>query len=120
MSFVQCSIRHFDRSLDDVFDLQDRVAISAAGVIEPALQAAEARRFAHRPANDLTTAYDLYLRAPRSFAVTPAAARLRLLVLLLLPAATRTASTISDSPDDNESVILSPPSAMQATTRSFQ
>ncbi len=52
----------FDGSLEDVFDLQDQVAISVAGVIEPALQAAEGRRSAGRPAGDLT-AYDLYLRA---------------------------------------------------------
>jgi TolB-like protein len=52
----------FEGSLEDVFDLQDKVAISVAGVIEPALQAAEAGRSAHRPTNDLT-AYDLYLRA---------------------------------------------------------
>lgn len=52
----------FDGSLEDVFDLQDNVASSVAGVIEPALQAAEAARSAHRPTNDLT-AYDLYLRA---------------------------------------------------------
>ena len=52
----------FDGSLEDVFDLQDKVAISVAGVIEPALQAAEIRRSAERPTNDLT-AYDLYLRA---------------------------------------------------------
>ena len=52
----------FDGSMEDVFDLQDRVAISVAGVIEPALQAAEGRRKAHRPTHDLT-AYDLYLRA---------------------------------------------------------
>jgi TolB-like protein len=56
----------FDGSLDDVFDLQDRVAISVAGVIEPALQAAESRRSAERPTSDLT-AYDLYLRALPSF-----------------------------------------------------
>jgi TolB-like protein/class 3 adenylate cyclase len=36
----------FDGSLEDVFDLQDRVAVSVAGVIEPALQAAEMRRSA--------------------------------------------------------------------------
>ena len=53
---------HFDGSLEDVFDLQDRVALSVAGVIEPALQAAETARSAGRPTNDLT-AYDLYLRA---------------------------------------------------------
>src|SRR5207237_9405164 len=39
----------FDGALEDVFDLQDRVASSAAGVIEPALQAAEMRRSAARP-----------------------------------------------------------------------
>jgi adenylate cyclase len=52
----------FDGSLEDVFDLQDKVAINVAGVIEPALQAAEVRRSAARPAHDIT-AYDLYLRA---------------------------------------------------------
>jgi TolB-like protein/class 3 adenylate cyclase len=52
----------FDGSLEDVFDLQDKVAINVAGVIEPALQAAEVRRSAGRPTHDVT-AYDLYLRA---------------------------------------------------------
>jgi adenylate cyclase len=52
----------FDGSLEDIFDLQDRVAISVAGVIEPTLQAAEMRRSAARPTTDLS-AYDLYLRA---------------------------------------------------------
>ena len=52
----------FDGSLEDVFELQDRVAASVAGVIEPALQEAETGRSAHRPTDDLT-AYDLYLRA---------------------------------------------------------
>jgi TolB-like protein len=52
----------FDGSLEDVLDLQDRVAISVAGVIEPAVQAAEVRRAVDRPRND-PTAYDLYLRA---------------------------------------------------------
>ena len=52
----------FDGSLEDVFELQDRIAFSAAGVIEPALQAAEMRRSAARPTTDLS-AYDLCLRA---------------------------------------------------------
>ena len=52
----------FDGWLEHVFELQDQVAISAAGVIEPALEAAEIRRSAERPTNDVT-AYDLYLRA---------------------------------------------------------
>jgi len=52
----------FDGSLEDVFDLQDKVAVSVAGIIEPALQRAEMRRSAERPTTDLS-AYDLYLRA---------------------------------------------------------
>jgi adenylate cyclase len=52
----------FDGGLDEVFELQDRVASSVVGVIEPALQAAETARLVHRPTTDLT-AYDLYLRA---------------------------------------------------------
>jgi adenylate cyclase len=52
----------FDGSLEDVFDLQEQVASSVAGVIEPTVQAAEIRRSAARPAGDLT-AYELYLRA---------------------------------------------------------
>jgi adenylate cyclase len=51
----------FGGSLEDVFELQDKVAISVAGIIEPALQAAETVRSANRPPIDLT-AYDLYLR----------------------------------------------------------
>ena len=57
----------FDGSMEDVFELQDHVATSVAGVIEPALQAAEAHRSANRPTDDLT-AYDLYLRALPKFA----------------------------------------------------
>ena len=52
----------FDGLIEDVFELQDKIAISVAGVIEPALQAAEMRRSASRPTTDLG-AYDLYLRA---------------------------------------------------------
>jgi hypothetical protein len=61
----------FDGSLEDVFDLQDKVAASVAGVIEPALQAGETARSAGRRTNDLT-AYDLYLRA---YAMTWSSAR---------------------------------------------
>ena len=56
----------FDGLLEDVFELQDQVAISVAGVIEPALQAAEIRRSSDRPTSDLT-AYDLYLQALAQF-----------------------------------------------------
>ena len=61
----------FDGSIEDVFELQDKVASSVAGVIEPALQAAETARSAARPTDDLT-AYDLYLR---SYAMLWASAR---------------------------------------------
>jgi TolB-like protein len=53
---------NFDGVLENIFDLQERVAISVSGVVEPALQAAEMRRSEKRPTNDLG-AYDLYLRS---------------------------------------------------------
>jgi adenylate cyclase len=66
LSGVHLWADRFDGSLEDVFDLQDKIAVSVAGVIEPALQAAEMRRSAERPTSDLT-AYDLYLRALAAF-----------------------------------------------------
>jgi TolB-like protein len=53
---------HFDGSLEDVLELQDKVAISVAGIIEPILQTAEIQLSSGRPTPDLT-AYELYLRA---------------------------------------------------------
>ena len=41
----------FDGSLEDIFELQDKVALSVAGVIEPTVQAAEIRHSANRPTN---------------------------------------------------------------------
>jgi TolB-like protein/class 3 adenylate cyclase/Tfp pilus assembly protein PilF len=52
----------FDGSMEDVFDLENEVAVSVAGIIEPTLQTAEIRLSTARPTNNLT-AYDLYLRA---------------------------------------------------------
>jgi TolB-like protein len=52
----------FDGRLEDVFDLQDRVAVGVAGIIEPTLEVAEVHRSMLRRTTDLTT-YDLYLRA---------------------------------------------------------
>jgi pentatricopeptide repeat protein len=52
----------FDGLLEDIFRLQDKVASSVAGVIEPTLEVAETRRLADRPTHDLT-ALDFYLRA---------------------------------------------------------
>ena len=53
---------HFDGPLDDVFEVQDKIAIAVAGVIEPALVAAEIRRSIQRQTTHVTV-YDLFLRA---------------------------------------------------------
>jgi TolB-like protein/class 3 adenylate cyclase len=52
----------FDGSLENIFELQDKVAFSVAGVIEPALEAAEIGRSVGRPTQELA-AYDPYLRS---------------------------------------------------------
>ena len=52
----------FDGAMENVFDLQEQVATSVAGVIEPAMRGAEVRRAMARPTSDLS-AYDLYLRS---------------------------------------------------------
>ena len=57
----------FDGSLEDIFDLQDQVATSVAGVIEPTLRTAEIKRAVQKPTEDVT-AYDLYLQALPGFA----------------------------------------------------
>jgi adenylate cyclase len=61
----------FEGSLEDVFDLQDKVAVSVAGVIEPTLRQAEIER-ARRKRPENLDAYDLYLRAlPFAFVAMP-------------------------------------------------
>jgi len=52
----------FEDTLEDVFALQDKVALSVASVIEPTVQAAEVRRASRRPTENMGS-YDLYLRA---------------------------------------------------------
>jgi len=52
----------FDSALDDIFELQDRVASSVVGAIEPKLRQSEIERASRKPTGNLT-AYDLYLRA---------------------------------------------------------
>jgi TolB-like protein len=59
---AQIWAERFDDTLADVFALQDRVALSVAGVIGPKIAAADERRGAERPTESLG-AYDLYLRA---------------------------------------------------------
>ena len=50
-----------DGTLDDIFELQDQVASSVAGAIEPKLRLAESERASRKPTDSLD-AYDLYLR----------------------------------------------------------
>jgi adenylate cyclase len=52
----------FDGMLEDVFELQDRVAANVAAAIEPNLRAAEIMRAQRKPTESLR-AYDLVLRA---------------------------------------------------------
>jgi TolB-like protein len=52
----------FEDSVGDVFALQDKVALSAAGIIEPAVQTVETRRVMLRPTDNVGS-YELWLRA---------------------------------------------------------
>jgi TolB-like protein len=52
----------FDGALDDIFALQDQVASSVVGAIEPRLRHSEIERSSRKPTDSLD-AYDLYLRA---------------------------------------------------------
>jgi TolB-like protein len=57
---------HFDATLEDVFELQDRVTASVVGAIEPRLQRAEIERARRKPTESLD-AYDYFLRGMASF-----------------------------------------------------
>ena len=52
----------FEDTLEDVFALQDKVALAVAGAIEPTVQEAEIARLSTRPTEHVGC-YDLYLRA---------------------------------------------------------
>jgi TolB-like protein/class 3 adenylate cyclase len=56
----------FDGPMDDIFELQDQVASSVAGAIEPKLRQSEIERARRKPTNNLN-AHDLYLRALAEF-----------------------------------------------------
>src|SRR5262249_2775795 len=56
----------FDGTLEDVFELQDRVTASVVGAIEPRLQRAEIERAGRKPTESLD-AYDYFLRGMVSF-----------------------------------------------------
>jgi TolB-like protein/Flp pilus assembly protein TadD len=52
----------YDSTLEDIFDLQDRVTMSVIGAIAPQLERAEMARAQRKPTESLQ-AYDYYLRA---------------------------------------------------------
>lgn len=52
----------FEGGLEDIFALQDEVAVGVAGVIEYSVQTAETKHAVQRPTEDLRS-YDLYLKA---------------------------------------------------------
>jgi TolB-like protein len=56
----------FDGALDDIFELQDQVASSVVGAIEPKLRQSEIERAMRKPTENLD-AYDFYLRALAQF-----------------------------------------------------
>ena len=56
----------FDGALHDIFELQDQIASSVVGAIEPKLRQSEIERAARKPTESLD-AYDLYLRALGEF-----------------------------------------------------
>ncbi len=61
-SGAQIWSRRFEDTLEDIFALQDRVALSVAAVIEPRVEVAEVRRASMRSTHDLHS-YDLVLQA---------------------------------------------------------
>jgi hypothetical protein len=65
----------FDATLDHIFELQDQVASSVAGTIEPKLRSSEIARAVREPTRNLS-AYDLGLRALSHFhTLTPEGSR---------------------------------------------
>jgi adenylate cyclase len=58
-------VDRFDGTLEDVFDLQDRVTASVVGAIEPRLQRVEIERAGRKPTESLD-AYDYFLRGMAS------------------------------------------------------
>ena len=72
----------FEGSLDDIFELQDRIAEGVVGAIEPTLRLAEVERARIKPTTNLG-AYDLCLRAlPNLISVSTKAANDEAIALL--------------------------------------
>jgi adenylate cyclase len=60
----------FDGDVSDIFDLQDKVAESVVGAVEPSIRLEEIKQARTKP-TDYISAYDLYLRAlPHFYSMT--------------------------------------------------
>ncbi len=59
---TQIWAERFDGGLEDIFALQDEVAVGVAGILEYSVQVAETKYAVRRPTEDLRS-YDLYLKA---------------------------------------------------------
>src|SRR5258708_18828711 len=71
----------YDRKFDEIFALQDEIALSVVGAIEPSLRRAEVERVS-RKRPDRLDAYDLALRAlPDVYSSMPANVRKALVSL---------------------------------------
>ncbi|MBA3777475.1 MAG: tetratricopeptide repeat protein [Betaproteobacteria bacterium] len=60
----------FEGRLEDIFDLQDRIAESVVGAVEPSLRLAEIKRARSKPTLNLD-AYDYFLRAWQKLSMDP-------------------------------------------------
>jgi adenylate cyclase len=60
----------FEGKLEDIFDLQDRIAESVVGAVEPSLRLAEIKRARSKPTVNLD-AYDYFLRAWQKLSMDP-------------------------------------------------
>ena len=71
----------YDGSLEDIFDLQDRITEAVAGALQPSIRLAEIERARRKPPQDLS-AYDYTMRAMRHAWVLDKGAATRALELL--------------------------------------
>jgi adenylate cyclase len=78
---AQIWTHRFEDTLEDVFALQDAVAMAVAGKIEPAVEQVEIRRAVARPTGNINS-HDLYLRALPIFRTHGKAGTLQALELL--------------------------------------
>ena len=72
----------YDGTVENVFDLQDRITSSIVATIQPEVQRAEIARAQAKPTNNLS-AYDLYLRAIAAISPEPTESSINEALVLL-------------------------------------